>query len=167
MCYLLLYKGLTYFLVFLLIIGGYYCDIKVSIDLKGSYDIFISNRIWLRSSYTSLYSNNRWYSTSDGSSLCLICKHLNRGNDSKLGEWNETELIYNYNLNEKLNNVTGRIRQWKSIPAIAFYFDSGIIDLNNDILLDMDRVRTVFPSFYIEKVGKDDHRAYLTFGGMD
>ncbi len=158
--------GAMYFFVFLLIVKICLCDIEVLIDdLKGSYSILINNRIWLRSSYTSLYNSNQWYTTKDGS-LCFISKDFKEGNHSILGEWNETQLIYNFNLNEKLNNLTGRIRQWKSISAITFYFDSGTIDLNNDILLDMDRVRTVFPSFYIEQIDKDDHRSYLTFGGI-
>lgn len=154
-----------YILIFLLIIGSCYCDINVLIDnLNGDYNISINNRVWLRSSYISLYSSNQWYTSKDGS-LILIDFNFKQGNDSILGQWNETQLIYKLNQDGKISNITGRIRQWKSISAITFYFDSGTIILNNDILLDMDRVRTVFPSFYIEKLDENDHRAYLTFGG--
>jgi hypothetical protein len=158
-------KGVRYFVVFLLILKISFCDIKVSIDdVNGSYSIIINKRVWLRSSFTSLYSNNQWYTTKDGS-LRFISKSFEEGNDSFLGQWNETHLIYNFNFNGTLNNVTGRIRQWNSISAITFYFDSGTTDFNNDILLDMDRVSTVFPSFHIEKVDENDQRGYLTFGG--
>jgi hypothetical protein len=154
-------------LLFVIIYGVCFCDIKISIDnLKGDYNISINNRVWLRSSYTSLYSNNQWYTSKDGT-LILIDSYLKQGNDSILGEWNETELIYKLNQNGTVSNITGRIRQWKSQSAITFYLDSGLVDLNNDILLDMDRVRTVFPSFHIEKIDENDHRAYLTFGGID
>ncbi len=155
-----------YLLIFVIILAGCYCDIKVLIDdLIDDYNISINNRIWLRSSYTGLYYNNQWYKTTDGS-LRLIDKYLKEGNDLILGQWNETQLIYNFNENEKVINITGRIRQWKSISAITFYFDNGLSILNNDILLDMDRVSTVFPSFKIEKIDQDDQRGYLTFGGI-
>ncbi len=155
-----------YIFIFVITFVVCFCDIKVSIDkLKGDYNISINNRVWLRSSYAGLYSNNQWYTSKDGT-FRLIDLYLNEGNDSILGEWNETVLVYNLNENERIINITGRIRQWKCQSAITFYFDSGLIDLNNDILLDMDRVRTVFPSFIIEKIDENDHRAYLTFGGI-
>ncbi|CAF0933804.1 unnamed protein product [Adineta steineri] len=142
---------IMYTLIFLLIIVGYNCDIKIVIDdLKDDYNISINNRIWLRSSYTSLYNSNQWFTTKNNESLHLIGKNFNEGDDLILGQWNETEFIYNFNSDGKSINVTGRIRQWKLFSAITFYFDNNLIDLNNDILLDMDRVRTVFPSFYIE-----------------
>jgi hypothetical protein len=151
-----------YFLIFLIIlIVNCYCNINVSIDnINGDYKIIVNNRVWLRSSYTALYNNNQWYKTTDGS-LHLIEKFIREGNDLILGDWNETEFIYNLNQ----LNVSGRIRQWKSINAITFYFDNHLNILNNDILLDMDRVSTVFPSFIIEKIDKNDHRGYFTFGG--
>ncbi|CAF1064276.1 unnamed protein product [Adineta steineri] len=158
---------IMYMLIFLLIIVGYNCDIKIVIDdLKDDYNISINNRIWLRSSYTSLYNSNQWFTTKNNESLHLIGKNFNEGDDLILGQWNETEFIYNFNSDEKSINVTGRIRQWKLFSAITFYFDNDLFDLNNDILLDMDRVRTVFPSFYIEKFKEDDQRAYFTFAGM-
>ncbi|CAF3069093.1 unnamed protein product [Rotaria sp. Silwood2] len=141
-------------------------DINVSIDnKKAEYNIIINNQIWLRSSYTRIYNNNQWLTSKDGS-LLLIDSYLKQGYDFILGEFNETFFIYNFNLNNKSSNVTGRIRQWKSIPAITFHFDNNLIYLNNDIRLNIDQVQTVFPSFYIEKIDKDDHRAYFTFGGM-
>ena len=155
-----------YVFIFVIIFTLSYCDIQISIDsFKGNYNISINNRVWLRSSYTSLYSNNQWYSSKDGS-LLLIDRHFNQGNDFYLGQWNETEFIYYLNINGKESNISGRIRQWNSISAISFYFDCAQFDLNNDILLDMDRVRTVFPSFNIEQIDHDDHRGYLTFGGI-
>ncbi|CAF2054431.1 unnamed protein product [Rotaria magnacalcarata] len=143
-----------------------YSNINISINNRtGEYNLTINNRIWLRSSYTSLYTNNQWF-TSKNQSLHLIDSIFKQGYDVLLGEWNETILIYNFNLNRTSINITGAIRQWKLIPAINFYFHNDFIDLNNDILLNCDQVRTVFPSFYIEKIDQDDHRAYLTFGGM-
>ncbi|CAF0870990.1 unnamed protein product [Rotaria sp. Silwood1] len=155
-----------YILLILILICISYCDINVSIDnKKGEYNIIINNRVWLRSSYTCLYNNNKWLTSKD-ESLYLIDSYVKQGYDLILGEFNETNFIYNFNLNNKSLNVTGRIRQWKSIPAITFHFDNNLSILNNDILLNMDQVQTVFPSFYIEKIDKNDHRAYFTFGGM-
>ncbi|CAF3545783.1 unnamed protein product [Rotaria sp. Silwood1] len=155
-----------YILLILILICISYCDINVSIDnKKGEYNIIINNRVWLRSSYTCLYNNNKWLTSKD-ESLYLIDSYVKQGYDLILGEFNETNFIYNFNLNNKSLNVTGRIRQWKSIPAITFHFDNNLSILNNDILLNMDQVQTVFPSFYIEKIDKDDHRAYFTFGGI-
>jgi len=142
----------------IIIIVNCYCDIKVLIDNKSdNYSIIINNRVWLRSSYTGLYNNNQWYKTIDGS-LVLIEKLFRQGNHFLLGDWNETEFIYNL-------NISGTIRQWKSIEAITFYFNNGFNLLNNQILLDMDSVSTVFPSFFIEQIDQDDHRGYFTFGG--
>ncbi|CAF0787041.1 unnamed protein product [Rotaria sordida] len=155
-----------YILLMLILFRVLYCDINVSIDnKKGEYNIIINNRIWLRSSYTRLYNNNKWFTSEDGS-LCLIDSYLKQGYDSILGEFNETQFIYNFNLNNKSLNVTERIRQWKSFPAITFHFDNHLTFLNNDIQLNMDQIQTVFPSFYIEKIDHNDHRAYFTFGGM-
>ncbi|CAF1333687.1 unnamed protein product [Rotaria magnacalcarata] len=142
-----------------------YSNINISINNRtGEYNLTINNRIWLRSSYTSLYTNNQWF-TSKNQSLHLIDSIFKQDYDVLLGDWNETILIYNFNLNRTSINITGTIRQWKLIPAIKFCFHNDFIDLNNDILLNCDQVRTVFPSFYIEKIDQDDHRAYLTFGG--
>ena len=156
-----------YIFIFVIILGVCCCNIKVSIEtLKGEYNISINNRVWLRSSYAALYTSNHWFTSKNGS-LLLVDSSFKQGNDLILGQWNETELIYKLNQNGKESNISGRIRQWNSIPAITFYFDSGLVNLNNDILLDMDRVRTVFPSFHIEKFDKNDHRGYLTFGGTE
>jgi len=151
-----------YLLIFVIIFVNCCCDIKVLIDNKSDdYNIIVNNRIWLRSSYTGLYNNNQWYKTNDGS-LILIDKLNRKGNDLILGDWNETKFIYNLNNNL---NISGTIRQWKSIEAITFYFDNGLNILKNQILLDMDSVSTVFPSFFIEKIDQYDHRGYFTFGG--
>lgn len=156
-----------YVLGVLLIIAGYNCHINVTIDdFKGSFNVTINSRIWLRSSYTRLYTSNQWFTTQDDS-LLLIDKHLNEGNDSILGRWNETCLVYQFRFNDTPVYISGSIRQWELIPALTFHFQSAAtVDLNNDRLLDMDRVRTVFPSFYAEKFDKNDHRGYLTFGGI-
>jgi hypothetical protein len=149
----------------MLIISISLCDIDVLIDEdEGAYKILVSDVIWLRSSYTGLYTNNRWYKTSDGS-LALIDLILKEGSDELLGEWNESELIYQFEMNEKFVNISTSILEWKSIPAIIFSFSNGLNELNNEISLDMDRVQTVFPSFYIENVDNNDDLGYLTFGG--
>ncbi len=35
----------------------------------------------------------------------------------------------------------------------------------NTILFNIDHVRTVFPSFHIKKIDKNDQRGYFTFEG--
>ena len=37
--------------------------------------------------------------------------------------------------------------------------------MTNTVPLDMDHVRTVFPSFYIEQMDENDQRGYFTFEG--
>jgi hypothetical protein len=154
-----------YHLVFLLVIVGCSCDIKVSIDRKGGYNISINNNLWLRSSRTALYVDNKWYS-SDDNSLPLINMSTAQGTDPNLGSWNETQLNYNLVCNGTHTTVVASIRQWHEISAITFHLDTGNKVLTNTKPLDADTVRTVFPSFHIEKIdGKEDERGYFIFAG--
>ena len=154
-----------YLLVFLLLIVGCSCDIKVSVDQKGAYNISIDNSVWLRSAHTALYVDNKWYS-SDDNSLRLINITTGQGNDSNLGSWNETQLNFDLVRNGTQTIVLGRIRQWHDISAITFHLNIGNQVLTNTKPLDADTVRTVFPSFHIEKIdGKEDERGYFTFAG--
>lgn len=159
-------RSLSVSIYFLLIfVQTYFCDLKVSIDSEsGNYNLTVNQRLWLRSSYTGLYFNNRWFRSGDGS-LSLVESIFRRGNDLLLGEWNETQLIFHFNNRNQSFNMTGAIRQWKTLPAVTFYWNNTSSDIRNEHLLDMDRVSTVFPSFYVEKFSEDDRRAYLTFGG--
>ena len=50
-------------------------------------------------------------------------------------------------------------------PAFNFHLETGDTVLKNTISLDMEQVRTVFPSFHIEKIDTNDNRGYFTFGG--
>ena len=152
--------------VFFLLLGHVSCDIQVSVDrAKGSYTISIGNKVWLRSSRTALYGDDRWYSSND-TSLTLVDTRLAQGDDPILGSWNETQLIYSMNRNGTVQNVTGHIRQWSSHPAISFHLDVGNQMLTNKRLLNSTEVRTIFPSFNIEQIGRDDKRGYLTFEGL-
>ena len=85
-------------LLFVLLIVGCWCEIRILIDRNGGYNITVNNQVWLRSSRTAIYADDRWYSTEDMS-------------------------------------------------------------------LPMDDVRTVFPSFMIEKMDQSDHRGYFRVGG--
>jgi hypothetical protein len=153
-------KSLFYLLIIIII--NCYCDIKVLIDNQnGNYNITINNKLWLRSSYTGLYTNNQWFKSNDNS-LDLIEIIFREGNDLKLGEWNQTEFIYQLKNNK---NVSTIIRQWKYLSAITFYFNNLGFNIENDLVLDMDRVSTIFPSFFMEKFDENDQRGYFTFGG--
>jgi hypothetical protein len=44
--------------------------------------------------------------------------------------------------------------------------DTGSQVLTNTIPLHMDEVRTIFPSFNIEKIDTNDTRSYFTFEGL-
>ncbi len=150
--------------LFLFLIAGCWCDIKVSIDDKGGYRISINDNTWLRSSRTALYADNKWYSSDDGT-LPLTDISYDQGNDPNLGGWNETQLNYDLARNGTHTTVVGRIRQWHETSAVTFHLDTGDQILTNTIPLDMEHVRTVFPSFDIEQIGKDDQRGYFTFEG--
>jgi hypothetical protein len=60
--------------------------------------------------------------------------------------------------------IVGHIRQW-SFSAITFHLDTGDQTMTNTIPLDMDHVRTVFPSFNIEQIDNNDQRGYFEFSG--
>jgi len=151
-------------LVFLLLIVACWCDIQVSVDQKGGYKISIGDRLWLRSSYTSLYVDNKWYSTDDNS-LPLTSISSTQGFDPILGNWSETQLNYNLVRSGTPTKIVGRIRQWHTFSGITFHLDTGDQIMTNTIPLDMDQVRTIFPSFNIEQIDQNDHRGYFTFEG--
>jgi hypothetical protein len=150
--------------VFLLIIIGCYCDVRVLLNQNGGYNITVNNQLWLRSSRTAIYADNRWYSK-ENNSLPLINITVAQGIDPYLGSWNETKLIYSLIRNQTSTLIIAHIRQWNIIPAFTFHLETGDKDLKNTILLDMEEVRTVFSSFHIEKIDINDQRGFLTFGG--
>ena len=152
--------------VFFLLLAHCYCDLQVSVDrTKGSYSISIGSQLWLQSSHIALYADDRWYSSND-SSLSLIDTRLAQGDDPYLGSWNETQLIYKLSRNGAVQNITGHIRQWLYQPAISFHLDTGDQMLTNNHLLNSTEIRTVFPSFNIEKINSDDNRGFFTFQGV-
>ena len=150
--------------VLLLLIVGCSCDIKVSIDQKGGYNISINNNLWLRSSHTALYVDNKWYS-SDDNSLPLLNISSDQGDDPNLGSWNETQLNFDLLRNGTHTKIVATIRQWNDISAITFHLNTGNEILTNTKPLDADAVRTVFPSFHIEKIDNKEERGYFTFAG--
>ncbi len=134
------------------------------VDEKGGYTIRINGKEWLHSSHTALYTDNKWYS-SDNNSLPLVNITTGQGNDQNLGSWNETRLNYDLVRNGTHTKIVASIREWRQISAITFYLDTGDQILTNTVPLDMNQVRTVFPSFNIEKIDHDDQRSYFTFAG--
>lgn len=152
------------FLVLLFIVVGCSGDIKVSVDEKGGYAIIINGKEWLRSSHTALYTDNKWYS-SDDQSLPLTSITAAQGNDPFLGSWNETKLNFDLVRSGTHTPIVASIREWSQIPAITFYFYTGDQLLTNTIPLDANQVRTIFPSFQVEKIDNDDQRGYFTFAG--
>ena len=152
-------------LVFFLFILGCWCDIKVTVDNKGGFNISVDGNLWLRSSRTALYVDDKWYS-SDDNSLPLTGMSTAQGNDPHLGEWNETQLNYDLVRSGTTHTkVVGRIREWKEVSAITFHLDTGDQVLTNTVPLDAKTVRTVFPSFHIEQIGSKDQRGFFTFEG--
>jgi hypothetical protein len=150
--------------VFLLLIVECWCDIKVSVDEKGGYNISIDNNLWLRSYCTALYADNKWYS-SDNNSLPLTSISTAQGNDPNLGSWNETQLNFDLVRSGTHTKVVGSIRQWHEISAITFNLDTGNQVLTNTVPLDSNNVRTVFPSFHIEQIDRKEERGFFTFAG--
>jgi hypothetical protein len=150
--------------VFLLLVVGYSCDICVLIDQNGRYNITVNNVLWLRSSRTAIYADDQWYST-DNNSLPLVSITTAQGTDSYLGNWNETKLIYNLIRNQSTTSVVAHIRQWSMVPAFTFYLETGNTTLTSSTGLDLNQIRTVFPSFYVEKTNTNDQRGYITIGG--
>mgnify|MGYP006996223457 FL=1 len=156
-----------FFALFLFLIIGYECKIDVLINKNGDFNITINNQIWLRSSRTAIYADDRWYSTED-QSLCLIDRTTSQGIDPNLGSWNETNFIYNLTRNEKTTLIIAHIRQWNSVSALTFHLENGDSALTtNTTTLSLETVRTVFPSFLIEKMNVNDDRGYITIGGIE
>ena len=150
--------------VFLFLFISCWADLTVVVDDKGGFTLNVDDKVWLRSSHTALYADNRWYSSNNGT-LPLTSISRAQGNDPRLGNWNETQLNYDLVRSGTHTKVIGRIRQWSSIPAITFHLDTGDQVLTNTVPLDTKQVRTVFPSFQIEKIDADDNRGYFTFSG--
>lgn len=144
---------------------GCFGDIKVSIDQTGGYIIRINDKEWLRSSRIGLYVDNQWYS-SGGKSLPLMNITTSEGTDRYLGEWNETQLHHDLVRNEKHTKIVASIRQWHAVSAMTFHLDTGAEALTNTIPLNKNQVRTIFPSFNIEKMDEKDQRGYFTFEGQ-
>ncbi len=150
--------------LFLLLVVECWSDMRVLIDQNGGYNITINNEIWLRSSRTAIYADDRWYSTED-KSLSFVGITTAQGTDPNLGNWNETKLTYNLVRSEKTTSIVARIRQWSIISALTFYLETGDTILTTNQTLETNEVRTVFPSFMIEKMRQNDERGYFTFGG--
>ena len=153
-------------LLFAYLIVGCLANLQVSIDQTGRYVILVNGKTWLRSSRTALYVDDRWYS-SDDQSLLLMNITTDQGTDRYLGRWNETQLNYDLIRHETHTKIVASIRQWQTIPAITFHLDTGDQTLINTIPLHRDEVRTVFPSFQIERIDQNDQRAYFTFAGKN
>ena len=151
-------------LVFLLLIVACWCDVRISVDQTGAYNITVNNQLWLRSSRTAIYADDRWYST-ETNSLPIVSIVEAQGTDPYLGSWNETRITYNLVRNQTTTQPIASIRQWSAAPAFTFHFDVGDIALTNKIALDFEQIRTVYPSFNIEKTDANDQRGYFTFGG--
>ena len=154
-----------HFLPFLLLVLGCACDIQVTIDNKGGYNISIDGNLWLRSSRTALYADDKWYSSNDNS-LPLTSMAMDQGTDPNLGAWNETQLNYDLVRGGTHSKVVGRIRQWKDVSAITFHLDTGDQVLTSSKSLDAKTVRTIFPSFVIEQTSKANQQGYFTFEGQ-
>ena len=152
------------FFILLLCIIGCYSNLKVSIDKTGAYNVTVNDKLWLRSSRTALYADNRWYSTENGS-LTLSSITEAQGTDPNLGAWNETLLTYSFAGNQASAPIIAHIRQWSSVSALSFHLETGDQVLENQVVLDYDQIRTVFPSFYIEKIDSNDDRGYFRVGG--
>ena len=156
-----------HFVVFVLLVFvvGCFGNIDVLIDENGGYNITVNNKVWLRSSRTGIYTDDQWYST-DNNSLSLINISRGEGTDPYLGYWNETKLSYNLILNgTSRTTVVAHIRQWRNVPALTFDLETGDTPLISTMALDFEEVRTVFPSFYVEKIDPNDQRGYFTVGG--
>jgi hypothetical protein len=151
-------------LIFFSVITGCLSGIKVSVDETGGYKIHVNDKEWLRSSRTGLYTDNKWY-LSDDKSLPLINITTGQGTDRYLGSWNETQLNYDLSRNGSHTKIVASVRQWHKISAITFHLNSGDQTLTNINPLDKNQVRTIFPSFKIEKIGVNDNRSYFTFEG--
>jgi len=150
--------------VFLVLIVGCWCDVRVLVDQNGGYNITINNQLWLRSSRTAIYADDRWYST-ENQSLSLVNITFGQGTDPNLGNWNETKLTFNIVRNQTSTSIIGHIREWSIVSAITFHLEIGDQALTNKISLDVEQIRSVFPSFHIEKTDMNDQRGYFSFGG--
>lgn len=154
---------LLLFLLFIVTCNG---NIQVLIESNGSYIITVNNQPWFRSFRTAIYVDDRWYST-DNQSLPLVNVTTAQGTDSILGTWNETIFTYNLIRQSKPTPIIARIRQWTIISALTFYFETGDAPLTTgQKILSKDDVRTVFPSFLIERIDENDERGYFTIAGI-
>lgn len=150
---------------FLFFVVACSADTSISIDSTGAFNITVNNKVWLRSSRTAIYVDDRWYST-ENNTLPLVSIAQAQGTDPYLGLWNETVITYNLVRNQSTTPIITHIREWDVGSFITFHMETGDQELTNKLLLDVDQIRTVFPSFYIEKTDADDQRGYFTFEGQ-
>ena len=153
-------------LVFLLLVVACSCDIRVSVDQTGAYNITINHQLWLRSSRTAIYVDDRWYST-ENNSLPLVSITQAQGTDPYLGNWNETIVTYNLVRNQTTTPITAHIREWSIASAVTFHLETGNVALTSRLALDFDQIRTVFPSFRIEKLDASDERGFISLAGWE
>ena len=151
-------------LLLLLLVVACSCDIRVSVDQTGAYNITINNKVWLRSSRTAIYVDDRWYST-ENNSLPLVSITEAQGTDPFLGNWNETIVTYNLVRNQTTTPIVAHIRDWSIASAVTFHLETGNVALTSRLALDYEQIRTVFPSFGIESFDAGDQRGYFTIGG--
>ncbi|CAF3651802.1 unnamed protein product [Rotaria sp. Silwood1] len=126
------------------------------------YNITIGRRVWLRSSCTAIYVDNTWYS-SDDNTLPLTGISYTSGFDPNLGDYRDFQLSYDLVRDGIHTTIVGHIRDWYGASGISFHLDTGDQIMTNIVPLDMDHVRTVFPSFCIEQMDQNDQRGYFTF----
>ncbi|CAF1089846.1 unnamed protein product [Rotaria sp. Silwood1] len=136
--------------------------VKLSQNTILRYNITIGRRVWLRSSCTAIYVDNTWYS-SDDNTLPLTGISYTSGFDPNLGDYRDFQLSYDLVRDGIHTTIVGHIRDWYGASGISFHLDTGDQIMTNIVPLDMDHVRTVFPSFCIEQMDQNDQRGYFTF----
>jgi hypothetical protein len=152
--------------VWLLLVGQCWSwgTVNVLFNEKGDYNITIGGRVWLRSSRTAIYVDNKWYS-SDDNSLPFTGITRTSGYDPQLGDYRDFQLRYDLVRAGMHTEIVGHVRDWYSGLGISFHLDTGNQTMTNTVPLSMDNVRTIFPSFRIEQMDKNDQRGYFTFEG--
>ena len=101
--------------------------------------------------YGFVHLTQLYMSTINGIHPTILNISSDQGDDPNLGSWNETQLNFDLVRNGTHTKIVASIRQWNDICAITFHLNTGNEILTNTKPLDADAVRTVFPSFHIEK----------------
>ena len=133
--------------------------LRFEIDNKdGSYQAFLSDKLWFNSGPVAFRNNGKWSSTDDGS--LKLHNHSKTTGQDAWGEYKSHEVWWQ--TTDCLCYLMTRFNVYQHEPVVSFasVFASGAVHAAAN---NTDSIVSAFPTFLIEELGLQ--RAYLTYYG--